>query len=89
VPSPDRAQQGPDLQPVQYRISNFEQVEIKRQPALRGRPVGVRQKNLLVTTNYEARALGVGKMAKIADVQKNFPEVVIVDGECLDPYREV
>eukprot|EP00048_Salpingoeca_helianthica_P008058 m.118092 g.118092 ORF g.118092 m.118092 type:complete len:82 (+) comp14503_c0_seq1:133-378(+) len=55
----------------------YAQVEIKRQPALRGRPVGVRQKTLLVTTNYEARALGVPKMAKVSDVQKNFPAFAV------------
>jgi DNA polymerase iota len=64
-------------------------VEAARNPALRGRPMGVRQKNLVVTTNYEARTLGVPKMARVSDVARDFPSVVIVDGECLDPYREV
>ena len=64
------------------------QVEEGRNPELRGRPVGVRQKTLIVTTNYVARNLGVGKMAKVSEAQRQFPELVIVDGECLDPYRE-
>ena len=36
----------------------YAQVEMLRDPSLQGRPVGVRQKSLLVTTNYVARARG-------------------------------
>ena len=58
-------------------------------PELRAQPVGVRQKSLLVTTNYVARALGVPKMIKVSDAKQKFPDLVIIDGECLDSYREV
>lgn len=58
-------------------------------PELRTQPVGVRQKSLLVTTNYVARALGVPKMIKVSDAKQKFPDLVIIDGECLDSYREV
>lgn len=45
--------------------------------------MGVRQKYLLVTTNYEARARGVQKMSSIADARRACPDIVVVDGENL------
>lgn len=37
-------------------------------PSLRGKPIGIRQKYLLVTCNYTARSLGVRKMESLVEV---------------------
>jgi impB/mucB/samB family len=63
------------------------QVEEARNPALRGRPLGVTQKYLIVTCNYAARARGVTKLMGIADAQARCPELALVSGEDLTPYR--
>ena len=65
------------------------QVETVRDPSLRGRPVGVRQKTLIITTNYEARKGGIPKVIKVDEARRLFPHLVIVNGENLDPYRQV
>eukprot|EP00051_Salpingoeca_urceolata_P010539 m.129072 g.129072 ORF g.129072 m.129072 type:complete len:98 (-) comp16752_c0_seq1:97-390(-) len=46
------------------------QVEMLRNPALRGRPVGVVQKSLVVTANTEARQLGVPKMCSVSEAKR-------------------
>ena len=71
------------------KISNLKQVAILRNPSLRDKPVGVRQKYLIVTTNYVARRAGMKKMIKVSEAKKQCPELVVIDGENLDPYREV
>ncbi|KAL3687502.1 hypothetical protein R1sor_013811 [Riccia sorocarpa] len=65
----------------------YAQSEVLRCPALRGRPVGVTQKKLVVTANYVARNLGVPKMASIEEAKKVLPALVLVNGEDLTPYR--
>lgn len=40
----------------------YAQVHVKLRPDLKGKPVGVQQKYLMVTCNYEARKQGVKKM---------------------------
>ncbi|KAL2629504.1 hypothetical protein R1flu_014190 [Riccia fluitans] len=65
----------------------YAQSETLRCPALRGRPVGVTQKTLVVTANYVARNLGVPKMASIEEARKVLPALVLVNGEDLTPYR--
>ena len=37
-------------------------------PSLRGKPIGIKQKYLLVTCNYTARSLGVRKMESLVEV---------------------
>jgi DNA polymerase iota len=59
------------------------QVEAQRRPELQGRPIAVRQKTILVSTSYEARALGVGKMSSLAEALAACPSLVIVNGENL------
>lgn len=58
-------------------------------PALKGLPVGVKQKSILATCNYVARAKGVKKLQLISEAQKVCPELVIVNGEDLTPFRDV
>ena len=59
-----------------------------RNPALRGQPVGVTQKYLVVTANYAARAAGVGKLMAIAEARAKCPGLVLVSGEDLTPFRQ-
>lgn len=46
------------------------QVEEVLDPSLRGKPVGIRQKYLMVTCNYAARRLGARKMESVIEVRK-------------------
>ena len=66
----------------------YAQVEENRRPALRGRPIAVTQKYLCVTANYAARERGVAKMMGIAEAKRACPELVLVPGEDLTPYRQ-
>eukprot|EP00741_Cyanophora_paradoxa_P008693 tig00001368_g8415.t1 len=65
----------------------YAQVEIARRPELRDKPVGVRQKFLIVTSNYVARGMGVKKMSSVAAALQQCPQLVVLDGEDLTPYR--
>ncbi len=66
----------------------YAQVEMLRNPSLRNKPVAVYQKHSLVTSNYVARELGVKKMSTKTEGLKACPELVLVNGEDLTPYRE-
>ncbi|CAK7244761.1 MAG: hypothetical protein STHCBS139747_006307 [Sporothrix thermara] len=57
--------------------------------ALAGRSVGVTQKSILATCNYEARRRGVRKLMRISDARRICPDMVLVDGEDLSPFRDV
>lgn len=58
--------------------SFYAQVEEVRDPSLRGKPLGVTQKYLIVTCNYPARALGVTKLMGVAEARKRCPDIVLV-----------
>ena len=64
------------------------QVEAIRNPALTGRPFGVYQKQIVVSSNYVARHLGVKKMSTKAEALKVCPEMIMVNGEDLTVYRD-
>ncbi|KAL8204078.1 UNVERIFIED_CONTAM: hypothetical protein K2H54_066806 [Gekko kuhli] len=49
----------------------------------------VRQKTLVVTCNYEARALGVKKATTVKEATEKCPQLVLVNGEDLTKYREM
>ena len=49
-----------------------------RDPALRGRPVGVTQKYLVVTCNQAARAQGVTKLMGTAEARRRCPSIALV-----------
>lgn len=66
----------------------YAQVEMILNPSLRGKPLGIQQKNILVTCNYEARALGVKKLMLLKDAKLLCPNLTIVNGEDLKKYRE-
>nr|QDO16334.1 DNA polymerase iota [Lingulodinium polyedra] len=67
----------------------YAQCEELRNPALRGKPVGVQQKMLVITSNYAARAFGIEKGDSIRVVKEKCPEIVICNGEDLAFYAEV
>jgi DNA polymerase iota len=56
-------------------------------PALKGLPVGVQQKQIIVTCNYEARRRGLHKLQLVTAAKKACPELVILLGEDLTPFR--
>lgn len=66
----------------------YAQVEEANNPDLRGKPIGVKQKTLLVTCNYEARKRGVLKTMKVEEATQVCPDLIIIDGSNLDAYRE-
>ncbi|XP_047501002.1 DNA polymerase iota-like [Penaeus chinensis] len=66
----------------------YAQVEMVRDPSLRDKPLGIKQKNLMVTSNYVARSMGVKKSMWIKDAVKILPSLVFVDGSDLTHYRQ-
>jgi DNA polymerase iota len=58
-------------------------------PDLIGKPVGIQQKNLLVTCSYEARAMGVEKCMNILKAIEKCPSIIIINGEDLYKYRDM
>lgn len=66
----------------------YAQVEMVRNPSLRDKPLGVKQKNLMVTCNYVARSMGVKKSMWIKEALEALPDLVLVDGSDLTHYRQ-
>ncbi|KAK8094424.1 hypothetical protein PG997_001109 [Apiospora hydei] len=58
-------------------------------PALKALPLGIKQKSILATCNYVARARGVKKLMLISDAEKICPELVLRNGEDLTRFRDV
>ncbi|KAM8960927.1 DNA polymerase iota [Pelodytes ibericus] len=67
----------------------YAQVEMIRNPDLKDKPLGVQQKNIVVTCNYVARRFGVDKLMYIKDAKEKCPQLVLVSGEDLTHYREI
>ncbi|XP_028380860.1 DNA polymerase iota isoform X1 [Phyllostomus discolor] len=67
----------------------YAQVEMISNPELKGKPLGVQQKSLVVTCNYEARELGVKKLMSVRDAKEKCPQLVLVNGEDLTRYRAI
>ena len=65
----------------------YAQVEMVRNPELRSVPLGVQQKNFVITSNYEARKYGVQKCMLVTDALKVCPNLKLVNGEDLHNYR--
>ena len=65
----------------------YSQVEELRDPRLVDRPMAVTQKYLIVTCNYPARSAGLSKLMSTQKAKALCPEVVLVSGEDLTPYR--
>ena len=56
-------------------------------PTLEGRPVAVRQRHLLVTTNHIARARGVPKMCSASEGLRLVPDLVVIESD-MSRYRQ-
>ncbi|XWX00844.1 hypothetical protein V2A60_008867 [Cordyceps javanica] len=67
----------------------YAQVIENKHPHLKNKPLGVRQKNILATCNYNARARGVKKLMLVTEAVKICPELVLRDGEDLSPFRDM
>lgn len=67
----------------------YAQVEEIRDPTLRNRPLGIQQKNIVVTCNYVARTYGVKKLMLLTDALRLCPDLILVKGEDLTPYRQM
>ena len=67
----------------------YAQVEMVKDPSLVDKPLGIQQKNIVVTCNYVARQRGVTKCQYISDALKVCPDLVLVNGEDLAHYRKV
>ena len=67
----------------------YAQCEELRRPELRGKPVGVQQKMLVITSNYAARAFGIKKGDSLQLVREKCPEITICNGEDLTFYGQV
>jgi DNA polymerase iota len=50
-------------------------------------PVGIVQKHLVVTSNYIARTRGVQKMCAVSSARQVCPEIALLDGSDLTPFR--
>ena len=67
----------------------YAQCEELRDPSLKEVPVAITQKFLVVTCNYPARGRGVRKLMPVTEARKVCPEIKLVNGEDLRPYRAV
>eukprot|EP00873_Tetraselmis_striata_P039314 jgi/Tetstr1/459578/TSEL_004943.t1 len=65
----------------------YAQVEEVREPSLALRPLGITQKYLVVTANYPARRRGVTKLMATSEARRKCPDLVLISGEDLTPYR--
>lgn len=67
----------------------YAQVEEIRDVSLRTKPLGIQQKQIVVTCNYVARQYGVTKLMLISEAKKICPNLVLVNGEDLTNYRQM
>lgn len=67
----------------------YAQVEMNKNPELRNKPLGIQQKNIVVTSNYVAREFGIQKCMLIEEATKLCPNLVLVKGEDLHDYRQI
>uniref|UniRef100_A0A336KAY3 CSON005751 protein n=1 Tax=Culicoides sonorensis TaxID=179676 RepID=A0A336KAY3_CULSO len=67
----------------------YAQVEEILNPQLKNVPVGIQQKNCLVTCNYKAREYGITKLANLQKAQALCPDLVLVNGEDLTKYKKM
>jgi DNA polymerase iota len=66
----------------------YAQVEERRNPSLRAKPLGVTQKFLVITCNYAARKYGVTKCMRIEEAQRLCPSLKLVSASDTTPYRQ-
>ena len=56
-------------------------------PSLKSLPLAVQQKQIIVTCNYEARRRGLYKLQLVREARERCPDVIIILGEDLTPFR--
>ena len=66
----------------------YAQVEMVKSPSLKNVPLGIQQKNIVVTSNYVAREYGIKKCMLISEAKKLCPNLTLVNGEDLHDYRQ-
>ena len=65
----------------------YAQVEMLLHPEFKDRPLGVQQKNLVITTNYVARNMGIPKSGAVKELREQYPDLVLVNGELLEVQK--
>lgn len=65
----------------------YAQVEEVLNPELKDKPLGIKQRFHIVTSNYKAREFGIKKMDLISDALRKCPDLVIINGEDLNNYK--
>ncbi|KAJ4135985.1 hypothetical protein NW768_003593 [Fusarium equiseti] len=89
-PSKKRPRRNDDRVILQFDYDCFyAQVFENKKPELKKLPLGVKQKNCLATCNYNARARGLTKLMSVSEARRKCPELVLVDGEDLTPFRDM
>ncbi|KAJ1547264.1 hypothetical protein HK096_003728 [Nowakowskiella sp. JEL0078] len=71
---------------LDYFYAQVEEV-IDMTECLRKSPVAVRQKQVVVTCNYLARAAGVSKLMLLNEAIKKCPNLIVINGEDTSSYR--
>eukprot|EP00808_Paulinella_micropora_P004701 g62297.t1 len=66
----------------------YAQVMERRDPSLVGQPVAIQQKYIVVTCNYIARSYGVSKLCGLEKARRLCPQLCVVDGSDLTPFRK-
>lgn len=67
----------------------YAQVEMVQHPEHKDKPLGVQQKNIVVTSNYLARQFGIEKCMSVQEALRLCPGLVLILGEDLTRYRQV
>jgi nucleotidyltransferase/DNA polymerase involved in DNA repair len=63
------------------------QVEQVRDPRLLGLPFVIKQKGIVATASYPARALGIKKLQSYAEAKRLVPDIVTIVGEVFPDSR--
>jgi DNA polymerase-4 len=62
--------------------SFFASCEVAKDPSLRGKPVITgKERGIVSSMTYEARALGIRRAMSLHEIQKNFPQVIILPSD--------
>ena len=56
----------------------YVQVAEKFDPSLKGKPVGIRQRDFIASTNYVARSMGASKCGNKREILAQCPQIVLV-----------
>ena len=67
----------------------YAQVEMVQHPEHKDKPLGVQQKNIVVTSNYLARQFGIKKCMSVQEALQLCPGLVLIRGEDLTRYRQI